>query len=188
MRHSALAAVFFIVPSVLSVPGFAQQAGTDTTSQYHNEGRGQQDVQRPDDRSNQSSPTEVDRTPQSQAQSTPVQPERTPQQSDQVRDRERRSAEDTRINRDWTTRQRSEDRMDRDRMRQRQMERLMDQDDDHQTVGRNGRRDDDDMDRGHRYGYAERNEGRYHYDLRQRPRVKTCLEYENGDEFCRYRD
>lgn len=64
----------------------------------------------------------------------------------------------------------------------------MDRNDDHQTMGRNSRRDEDDMDRDHRYGSAERYEGRYRYDVRPRPRVKTCLEYENGDEFCRYRD
>ena len=186
--------MIFIVPSLLAVAlsgaASAQQAGTDTTTQYQNESREQQDAQRPGEPSNQSSPTTVEheQTPQSQAQSTPVQPERTPQQSDQSRDRERRSAEETRINRDWTTRQRGDDRMDKDQMRQRQMGRMDDDDDDHRTMGRNWRRDDDDMNPGNRYGHAERNEGRYHYNVRPRPRVKTCLEYENGDEFCRYRD
>lgn len=182
--------MILIVPSLLSVAASAQQQGTDTTNRYQTESREQQDAQRPGEPSSQSNPTiiEGERPQQSQAQTTPVQPERTPQQSDQARDRERRSAEDTQINRDWTTRQRSDDRFDRERMRQRQMGRMMDQDDDHQTTGRNWRRDDDDMDRGRRYGYAERNEGRYHYDMRPRPRVKTCVEYENGDEFCRYRD
>lgn len=125
---------------------------------------------------------------QARTQNTPVQPERTPQQSDQARDRDRQSAEDTRVNRDWTTRQRAEDRMDMDRMRQRQMGRMMDQDEDHRTTGRNWHRDDDDMDRGSRYGTAGRNEGRYYYESAPRARVKTCIEYENGDEFCRYRD
>lgn len=78
--------------------------------------------------------------------------------------------------------------MDTDRMRQRQMGRMMDQDEDHQTTGRNWRRDDDDMDRGRRYGSMDRSEGRYSYELPPRARVKTCIEYENGDEFCRYRD
>jgi hypothetical protein len=79
--------------------------------------------------------------------------------------------------------------MDKDRLRQRQMGRMMDDDDDdHQTTGRNWRRDGDEASRGSRFGYAERNEGRYSYDVRRRPRVKTCWEYENGDEFCRYRD
>ena len=60
-----------------------------------------------------------------------------------------------------------------DRMRQRQMDR----DEDRRTVGRNWRLDDDDMDRRPRYGH--RGPSR---------RIKTCIEYENGDEFCQYRD
>ncbi|OAF17327.1 hypothetical protein AXW67_09040 [Bradyrhizobium neotropicale] len=75
-----------------------------------------------------------------------------------------------------------------DRMRQRQMGRMMDQDEDRQTTGRSWQRDDDDMDRGRRYGSADRSEGRYYYEVRPRARVKICVEYENGDEFCRYRD
>lgn len=73
-------------------------------------------------------------------------------------------------------------------MHQRHMGRMMDQDEDHQTTGRNWRRDDEDMDRGRRYGSADRSEGAYYRDARPRARVKTCIEYENGDEFCRYRD
>ncbi|MGY4433977.1 hypothetical protein ACVWWO_006454 [Bradyrhizobium sp. F1.13.1] len=80
--------------------------------------------------------------------------------------------------------------MDMDRMRQRQMGRMMDQDEDHRTTGRNWRRDDDDMDRG--YGSPGRGEGRYegryHGEMRPYARTKTCIEFENGDEFCRYRD
>lgn len=188
MRSSVLATMIFIVPSLLSVTASAQQAGTDTTNQYQNESREQQNAQRPGEPSSQSNPTNVDRerTQQSQSQSTPVQPDRTPQQSDQSRERERRSAEDTRINRDWTTRQRGDYRVDEDRMRQRQG-RMVEDDDDHHTTGRNWRRDDDEMNR-NRYGYAERNEGRYGENLRPRRRVKTCVEFENGDEFCRYRD
>jgi hypothetical protein len=90
------------------------------------------------------------------------------QQSDQSREQERRSAEETRINRDWTTRQRGDYRMDQDRMRQRQG-RMVEDDDDHHTTGRNWRRDDDEMNR-NRYGYAERNEGRYGENLRPRRR------------------
>lgn len=78
--------------------------------------------------------------------------------------------------------------MDMDRMHQRHMGRMMDQDEDHQTTGRNWRRDDEDMDGGRRYGSVDRGEGRYYREARPRPRVKTCIEYENGDEFCRYRD
>src|SRR3954468_12966381 len=50
---------------------------------------------------------------QAQTQNAPVQPDRTPRQSDQARDSDGQAAEDTRLNRDWTTRrQRSEDHMD----------------------------------------------------------------------------
>jgi len=123
---------------------------------------------------------------QSQTQNTPVQPERTPQQADQARKQDNRSAEETRINRDWTTQRRDDDRTDMDRLRQRNMGRTMEEDDDRRTVGRNWRRDDDDMDRGPRYG--DRSEGRYSNEAWRRKRVKICIEYENGDEFCRYRE
>ncbi|MEK9280472.1 MULTISPECIES: hypothetical protein [unclassified Bradyrhizobium] len=170
MRRSDLAAILFLMSGIIPVTASAQQTTSDT-----NQSTSQAGPERPAQQSGQS-----------QAQDTPTQPERTPQQSDQSRDRDRRNAEDTRINRDWTARQRGEDRMDMDRMRQRQG-RMMDQDEDHRTTGRNWRQDDDDMDRGRRYGSVDRSEGRY-YEVRPRPRVKTCIEYENGDEFCRYRD
>ena len=113
-----------------------------------------------------------------EAQTAPVQPDRTPQQSDQARERERKSAEDARVKRDWTT-QRDEDRTGMDRMRQQHMGRMM-EDMDHRTTGGNWRmqRDDEDMDR----------RSRYRDEDRPRRRVKICFEYENGDEFCRYRD
>jgi hypothetical protein len=115
----------------------------------------------------------------SEAQTTPVQPERTPQQSDQARARDRQSADDTQVKRDWTTQRRDDDRMGMDRMRQQHMGRMM-EDMDHRTTGRNWRmqRDEDDMDR------------RSHYSDEDRPhrRVKICFEYDNGDELCRYRN
>ena len=77
-------------------------------------------------------------------------------------------------------RQRAEERMEMDRMRQRQMGRMMDQDEDQRTTGGNLRRDDADMDSRRRYGSMDRSEGRYFYEIRPRPRVKTCIEYENG--------
>ncbi|MCK1405300.1 hypothetical protein [Bradyrhizobium sp. 76] len=190
MRNSALAIVAIVafnVPSLFPVAAWAQQAGPDTT-QVQNDIRRDPDTQQSDRARSQDNPATPERSQQSQTQSTPVQPERTPQQSDETRDRERRSAEETRINRDWTTRQRSEDRMDNDRPSQRRMGRMMDQDDDHRTMGRNSRRDEDDIDRGRGFGFGERNEGRSYYEIGPRPRVKTCFEYENGDEFCRYRD
>ncbi|MFL5239357.1 MAG: hypothetical protein ACJ8EL_17520 [Rhizomicrobium sp.] len=115
-------------------------------------------------------------SPRAQTQITPVQPERSPQQSEQSREQDRKSAEDVQVGRDWKAQQRDGDRMGRmGRMGQNNMGRMMDQDEDHRTVGRNWRthRDDD--------------EGYYDQD-RARPRVKICTEYENGDEFCRYRN
>ncbi|WP_156949101.1 MULTISPECIES: hypothetical protein [unclassified Bradyrhizobium] len=174
-----MAAILLVVSSFMPVAASAQQTAPDA-NQTSPQARPEVAPQQPD---------------KVQAQKTPVQPDRTPQQSEQARDRDRQSAEDTRINRDWTTRQsRGDDRMDMDRMRQmhRQMGRMMDQDEDHRTIGQNWRREDDDIDRGSGYaspGRGEgRYEGRYHGEMRPYPRVKTCIEYENGDEFCRYRD
>ncbi|QOZ51881.1 hypothetical protein XH90_11235 [Bradyrhizobium sp. CCBAU 53338] len=118
-------------------------------------------------------------SPDNQPQTAPVQPERTPQQSDHARERDRQSAEDTRVKPDWTTQQRDQDRMGMDRMRQQHMGRMM-EDMDHRTMGRNQRmqRDDEDRDR----------HSRYYDDDRPHRRVKICFEYDNGDEFCRYRD
>ena len=88
---------------------------------------------------------------------------------------------------DWTTQRRGDDRMDMDRMermQQRDMGRMREED--RRTTGRNWRRDEDDIDRRSRWGdLAER---RYYDEDRPRRRVKTCIEYENGDEFCQYRD
>ena len=70
-----------------------------------------------------------------------------------------------------------------DRIRQR----LMEEREDHQSTGRNPRPDDKNMYPSPRYGSADRGEGRSYYQTRPYPRVKTCIEYENGDEFCRYR-
>jgi len=175
MRQN-IATILLVVSSFVPLAASAQQTSPDVT-QNSPQARPEAMPQQPD---------------QVQVQKAPVQPERTPQQSDQARDRDRQSAEDTRINRDWTVRQSSEDRMDMDRMRQmrRQMGRMMDQDEDHRTTGRNWRRDNDDMDRGAEYGRRSegRYEGSYSREIRPYARIKTCIEYENGDEFCRYRD
>ena len=123
-------------------------------------------AQQPDAKPNES---------QIQSQNTPVQAERTPQQSDQARQQDNRNAEGTRINPDWTTRQGNDERTDRPRR--------TDQGQDNRTVGRNWHRDYDELERSSRY----RDEDRY-YEDRPRRRIKTCVEYENGDEFCHYRD
>ena len=189
MQRSELAIILFLVSGLMSTASSAQQIAPDA-NQAPAQLRPERTTQQSDQTQRQSSPVQPERTPQqpdqAQTQNTPVQPPRTPEQSDQARDRERRSAEDTRINRDWTTRQRGGERVDMDRMRQ-QMERMM-EDEDHRTTGRNWHRFDDDMDRAPRYGSMDRYEGGYHYETRPRSRVKICIEYEDGDEFCRYRD
>ncbi len=121
----------------------------------------------------------------SQPQTTPVQPERTPQQSEQSRGQDRQRAEDTRVDRDWRAGQRDGD--NRGHMGQNDMGRMRegmgrDMDGDRQTTGRNWRMRPDD-ERTDRDGY-----GRGYYDEdRPRRRVKICVEYENGDEYCHYR-
>jgi len=190
MRCSDIATILFLLSGLAPVTVSAQQTTSDPNQAT--QVRPQQTSPQSDQGQTPSTPAQVERTPQqsgqAQTQNTPVEPPRTPQQSDQARERERRSADDTRINRDWTARQKSEERMEMDRMRQRQMGRMMDQDEDHRTTGGNWRRDDADTDNSRRYGSMDRSEGRYFYEIRPRSRVKTCIEYENGDEFCRYRD
>ena len=124
-------------------------------------------------------------SPSSQPQTVPVQPERSPQQSEQSRGQDRESGEDVRVRRDWRAQERDGDRVGR--MDQNDMGRMRekmgrDMDGDRRTVGRNWRMrpDDDRMDRD---GYGR---GSYDEDRPQR-RVKVCFEYENGDEYCRYR-
>ena len=117
----------------------------------------------------------------SQPQTVPVQPERSPQQS---REQDRNRGEDRQVGRDWRAQERDDDRMDR--LGQNDMRRMRDNmrsdmDSDHRTVGRDWRARPDD--RADRDGYGR---GSYDED-RPRRRVKVCFEYENGDEYCRYR-
>jgi hypothetical protein len=106
-----------------------------------------------------------------QPQMTPVQPERSPQQSEQSREQDRKSAQDVQIGRDWKSQQRDGDGMGRKGQGQTGQD-----DSDHRTVGRDWRTHRDDDERG------------YYDEDRPRHRVKICTEYENGDEFCRYRN
>ena len=123
-----------------------------------------------------------------QPETVPVQPERTPQQSEQSRERDRERTEDVQIGRGWRaqqrdddrTRQRDDDRMGR--MDRNSMGRMMDEDREHRTVGRDWRARPDD--RADRDGYGR---GSYDEDRPRLRRVKVCFEYENGDEYCRYR-
>ena len=99
---------------------------------------------------------------------TPVQPERSAQQSERSREQDRRSAEDIQVGRDWRTQQRDGDRMGQRRMNDETLS-------DHRTVGRNWQMQRDD-------------EKAYYDEDRPGSRVKICTVYENGDEFCRYRN
>jgi hypothetical protein len=112
-----------------------------------------------------------------------VQPERTPQQSEQSRGQEQKRGEDVQVGRDWRTQPRDGDRMGR--MGQNDMERMM------EHMDREMHRDHDYMEREGGYHGADRAErdryGRGYYDEGRRSRrVKICVEYENGDEYCRY--
>jgi hypothetical protein len=122
----------------------------------------------------------------SQPQTAPVQPERTPQQSEQSREQDRQRAEDTRVGRDWRAHPNVSDHMGH--MGQDDMGRMRDKmgghdmDGDHRTVGRDWRaRPDDDRADGDGYGR------RYYDEDRPRRRVKVCVEYEEGEEYCHYR-
>jgi len=101
-------------------------------------------------------------TTPTQPQLKPVEPERTPQQSEEFRKTDQKRAEDFRIGRGWRAQEPDYEGAGHDW--------------DHRRLGRDWRmhRDDDD-DRG------------YYDDERPRRRVKICFEYENGDEYCRYR-
>jgi hypothetical protein len=96
MRRSDVTAILFLLSCFMPLSASAQQTMPDANQA-----------------SPQARPEAMPQQPQQiQTQKAPVQPERTPQQSDQARDSDRQRAEDTRINRDWTTRQqRGEDRM-----------------------------------------------------------------------------
>lgn len=122
------------------------------------------------------------------AQPQTGQPDQNPQQQrDQRTDHDQPKADDREMGRDWRMRRGDGDRMGREdremgpewRMRR---DRDDDRDRDHDR-GRYGDRGDRD-DRG--WGRTNRDYRGYDED-RPRRRVKVCVEYENGDEYCRYR-
>lgn len=132
-----------------------------------------------------------------QPQAVPVQPERTPQQSDEAR-KKGQEREDLQVGRDWRIQSRDGDKtgrmgkndmgrirvLDNMRMCHRMME--------HWGYGMHRDRDDMDRDegRGERSSdQSDRNRyGRSYEEGRSSRRVKICIEDENGDEYCRYRD
>jgi hypothetical protein len=110
-----------------------------------------------------------------------------PAQQDQRTGSDQPKADNREVGRDWRTHPSEMGRM-MDRMG-----RGMDWD--HRKVGRDWqmRRDDDEGDRDRGYRGSDRGDrdgyGKgYHDEDRPRRRVKVCFEYENGDEYCRYRE
>jgi hypothetical protein len=116
----------------------------------------------------------------------PAQPDQNSQQRDQRTDRDQPKADDREMGRDWMRRGDS-DRMGRDcremgpdcRMH-RERETGRDRDMDRGRYGERGDRDWDHADR-------DRDNRGYFDEDRPRRRVKVCVEYENGDEYCRFR-
>ena len=122
-------------------------------------------------------------------QAAPTQPDQPPQR-DQRAERDRPRDDDREIGRDGRMRRGDSDRMGRED-REMGEDRRMHRDRDDNRDGSKGRgryadRDDsgnrgpDRADRGLRYGEPD-DEGR------PRPRVKVCIEYDSGDEYCRYK-
>ena len=188
MRTSILAAIVAF-GTAAAVPALAQQStGSSSQQQMQDEAdkgiktrnSGESGFVGEQERPGASShvPGQPD-TKSNQTTTAPVQPERSQQQSQQSREEDRDRGEDRRVGRDWRAYPSDRNNMGQGRMRDR-MER--DTDSDHRTVGRDWRADPDD-DRADRDRY-----GRGYYDEdRPRRRVKVCVEYENGDEYCHYR-
>jgi hypothetical protein len=169
MRGSDIATILFLVFGLTPVASLAQQTTPDA-NQATQAQTGQTQQQHPDQPQTQNFQPGQTTQPSGQAQnqSTKVGPPQSTQQMAQQQAEERIK--------------KAEERMIIDRIRQRLIEEREDQ-----QTGRNSRPDGDNMNPGPRYGSEAPGEGRYAYEARPYPRVKTCIEYENGDEFCRYR-
>ena len=123
--------------------------------------------------------------PPTAPQTTPVQPDQNSPQPQQRSERDR--GRDGEIGRDWRMRRGESDRIGRDDRESRpewrgyrDHEEDSDRDRYRQRYGERGERDFGRADRdGESRGYVD--------DDRPRRRVKICVEYENGDEYCRYR-
>lgn len=181
MRRSDMATILFLLSGFVPLAAFAQQRTPELNQS--GEARTQQTPQPVDQDQRQMTPAQPpSASGKDQSQNTPSELTRVPQRSDQNPDRQPPSVEDARA------KQSAEERRERDRMRERQMGHVIDEDEDRQRMDRNWGRDYDDINRNRRYGSTDRSEEHYFYQVRPRTRVKTCIEYENGDEFCRYRD
>lgn len=117
----------------------------------------------------------------------PAQPDQNSQQRDQRTDRDQPKADDREMGRGGMMRRGDGDRMSRDYREMdpdwgmhRERETGRDRDMDRGRYGERGDRDWDHADR-------DRDNRSYFDEDRPRRRVKICVEYENGDEYCRYR-
>jgi hypothetical protein len=131
---------------------------------------------------------EQGKPPVTAPQIVPAQPDQNSQQPrDQRSDRDQPRADDRESGRDWRMRRGDDNRQGRDDREMGpdwRMHRDRDSDWD-KDRGRYGERRDRD-DRG--WDRADRGRDYRGYDGdRPRRRVKVCVEYENGDEYCRYR-
>jgi hypothetical protein len=119
-------------------------------------------------------------------QTTPVNPDQnSPPQIDQRAERDRAKDGDREVGRDWRMRRHDGDRMDREMGQDERMPRDREMGRDRGQYGSRdeGRQRDPQWDRADRDNDA----GRYRDEDRPRSRVKICIEYENGDEHCRYK-
>jgi hypothetical protein len=129
------------------------------------------------------------RPPISPPQMAPAQPAPTGQDAQQPReqrtDRDQAKGDDREVGRDWRMHRGGDvDRMDHDmgaNMGRSDREEYRDPDKDRGRYG-----DRDNGDRGWDRGDRDRDYRRYDED-RPRRRVKVCIEYDNGDEYCRYK-
>jgi len=134
---------------------------------------------------------EQGKAPPAQPQTAPAQPDESSQQPrDQRTDRDQSRADDREMGRDWRMRRGDGDRMgreDREMGPEWRMRRDRDDDRDNQKDrGRYGDRSDRDNREWDR-AVREHDYRGYYDEDRPRRRVKVCVEYENGDEYCRYR-
>jgi hypothetical protein len=112
-----------------------------------------------------------------------VQPEHTPQQSEQSREQDRDRGQDVQIHRDWRAQEHGDERSDRATGRD---DRYGHYDREGRTVGRNWRMEHE-SDRDHDGYRRDEYRDRDFDEGRGRRRIKICMEYENGDEYCHYR-
>jgi hypothetical protein len=117
-----------------------------------------------------------------QPQAAPAQPQGTPPPLEQLRDQDQRRGDDAPAGRDLRAKNRN-DRYDDDRATGRD-DRNYRPGDRNWRMDRDRERGDHDWDRSDQY----QDRRTYSDDNRGRRRTKTCVEYENGDEYCRYRD